>query len=86
MTSGTFFNPTGVFGSGTLTTGQEYSYTFNDAGAYDYFCSQHPASMKGTIKVVAPYEAAVLDRTWMCRTCQLSTFSGSTTCQRWNTG
>jgi plastocyanin len=40
------------FGSGTLLTGQSYSYAFTKVGSYDYICEIHP-SMKGTIVVVA---------------------------------
>lgn len=39
-----------TFGSDALTTGQSYSFTFNDGGTFDYKCSIHP-SMKGTIIV-----------------------------------
>lgn len=38
------------FDSRTLSPGKSYSYTFNDAGSYDYVCSIHP-NMKA--KVVA---------------------------------
>ena len=40
----------GAFESGDLTNGQSYSFTFNQAGNYPYYCSIHP-SMKGTIVV-----------------------------------
>lgn len=30
------------FRSGVLDTEDQFSYTFNDAGTYDYFCSIHP--------------------------------------------
>jgi plastocyanin len=43
-------NPQGAFNSGNLNTGQSYSFTFDTAGTYDYFCSYHPF-MKGTIIV-----------------------------------
>ena len=36
--------------SGGLDTGDHYSYTFTDAGSYEYFCSLHPF-MKGKIVV-----------------------------------
>ncbi len=36
--------------SGGLDTGDHYSYTFSDAGSYEYFCSLHPF-MKGKIVV-----------------------------------
>jgi len=38
------------FTSQTLNTGDTYSYTFTQAGTYDYYCSIHP-SMKGQIIV-----------------------------------
>ncbi len=39
-----------LFSSGTLGTGQSFSYTFNDTGVYGYSCSIHPF-MKGTVTV-----------------------------------
>lgn len=38
------------FGSGALTQGGEYSFTFSQAGTYDYHCAIHP-SMTGKIIV-----------------------------------
>ena len=38
--------------SGGLDTGDHYSYTFTDAGSYEYFCSLHPF-MKGKVVVTA---------------------------------
>ena len=40
----------GSFQSSDLSNGQNYSFTFNTAGTYDYICSTHP-SMKGQIVV-----------------------------------
>jgi len=40
----------GLFNSGTLTKGKNYTYTFTEPGTYNYICSLHP-SMRGTIKV-----------------------------------
>lgn len=41
-----------TFDSGTLTgLGQEFSYTFTQAGTNDYQCDVHPATMFGTITV-----------------------------------
>ena len=37
--------------SGTLNSGDTYSYTFNAAGTFDYHCSIHP-SMHGNVTVV----------------------------------
>jgi plastocyanin len=38
------------FKSGSLGMGETYSFTFDEAGKYPYFCSIHP-SMRGTITV-----------------------------------
>lgn len=40
----------GIFGSSILGRGQEYSFTFDKAGEYDYRCAIH-LSMKGKITV-----------------------------------
>ena len=50
VTSGTPGNPSGLFDSGNLGSGGSFSYTFNSAGSFKYFCSIHP-SMTGTITV-----------------------------------
>ncbi len=42
--------PSGVFDSSLLMAGLEYSFTFNDAGNYDYFCMVHPW-MTGSVTV-----------------------------------
>jgi plastocyanin len=39
-----------VFKSPALDTGEHFSYTFMDAGTFDYYCSVHPR-MTGTIVV-----------------------------------
>jgi plastocyanin len=39
-----------TFDSGILDPGKSYSYTFEEAGTFDYTCLIHP-SMKGTIVV-----------------------------------
>ena len=39
-----------VFDSGNLTEGQDFSFTFDEAGTFAYFCSVHP-TMRGTIVV-----------------------------------
>ena len=44
--------------SGGLDTGDHYSYTFTDAGSYEYFCSLHPF-MKGKIVVTGTKTAAL---------------------------
>jgi plastocyanin len=51
--SGTSHTTTAVDGewdSGVLEAGGSFSQTFTEAGAFDYFCSIHPA-MTGTITV-----------------------------------
>jgi plastocyanin len=50
VTSGTPGSPSGLFDSGNLGSGGTFSYTFNSAGSFKYFCSIHP-SMTGTITV-----------------------------------
>lgn len=39
-----------AFTSGTLNQGQSYSYTFNEAGTFEYYCKFHP-SMLGKVIV-----------------------------------
>jgi len=39
-----------VINSPSLSKGQTYSHTFNEAGTFEYYCSIHP-SMKGKIIV-----------------------------------
>lgn len=39
-----------VLDSGTLNQGQTYSYTFNDAGTFEYICAIHP-SMRAKVIV-----------------------------------
>lgn len=40
-----------MFKSNTLNQGQSYSFTFNKAGEYDYFCTIHP-NMTGKVIVM----------------------------------
>src|ERR671919_499950 len=40
----------GVFDSGMMGKGQSFSFTFDKAGEYPYFCSPHPG-MVGTVVV-----------------------------------
>ncbi len=44
-----------AFGSATslISTGQSFTFTFTAPGTYGYFCSIHPAWMKGTVIVKA---------------------------------
>lgn len=48
----TIASTTRAFKSPALDTGDHFSFTFRDAGVYDYFCSLHP-HMTGTIVVEA---------------------------------
>jgi plastocyanin len=48
---------TGAFDSKNLTTGQSFSFTFNQAGSFAYHCSVHPR-MVATIVVTAGGGAA----------------------------
>ncbi len=44
-------NPNGdAFQSGTLNEGETFSYTFDEAGTFDYYCEFH-AKMKGSVVV-----------------------------------
>ncbi len=43
-------NNSGLFDSGTFTTLRTWSYTFTQAGSYQYYCTLHP-NMVGTIIV-----------------------------------
>ena len=42
--------PSGAFDSSLLMAGMPYSFTFDDAGYYDYFCMVHPC-MVGSVTV-----------------------------------
>lgn len=48
----------GVFNSGNLNLNQQFSFTFNTAGTYDYHCNIH-TTMRGQVEVV-PEPASVL--------------------------
>jgi plastocyanin len=41
----------GKFDSGNLETGKTFSFTFDQAGTYSYFCAVHPATMRGRVQV-----------------------------------
>jgi plastocyanin len=49
VTSGTRGNPTGMFDE-TVQAGGTFSFTFEQPGTYDYFCSIHPG-MDGVVIV-----------------------------------
>ncbi len=52
ITSGTPDEPTGIFDSGLFDQDGTFSFTFNDAGDYAYYCTRH-TFMRGTMSVVA---------------------------------
>lgn len=43
--------PDGMFESGTLKAGGDFSFTFKTPGTYAYFCRLHPATMRGQVTV-----------------------------------
>lgn len=43
--------PDGTFDSGTISKGQNFDFTFAEAGEYPFFCAVHPATMTGVIAV-----------------------------------
>jgi plastocyanin len=49
-TSGADSKPDGMFDSGTLEPGKSFSFMFERAGEYPYFCTLHP-NMVGTVSV-----------------------------------
>lgn len=49
-TDHTIIDEGGLFNSGTIIPGKNFTYTFTTAGSYNYYCSLHP-SMRGTILV-----------------------------------
>lgn len=50
VTSGVPGTPSGLFDSGNIASNKTFSYTFTQAGTYNYFCKIHN-SMRGTITV-----------------------------------
>lgn len=53
VTSGSNGESDGTFDSGNVAPGEEFSYTFNEVGEFDYFCIPHVNSgMVGTVTVV----------------------------------
>ncbi len=51
VTSGNPGSPDGSFDSGNLGGGGSFSYTFNSAGTFKYYCKIHGSAMIGTITV-----------------------------------
>ncbi len=41
----------GAFNSGNINPGQTYSYTFNQAGPFEYSCTNHPGMTHGKVIV-----------------------------------
>lgn len=54
IASGTADAPTMLFGSGSMSEGDEYCLEFLRAGSYEYFCEEHPETMSGTVRVNEP--------------------------------
>lgn len=50
-TGGVTPSPDGRFDSSRLATDQTFSFTFDEPGAYPYYCSIHPATMRGEVRV-----------------------------------
>ena len=50
VTSGTRPNKDGKFDSGQMAANATFSFTFTDAGTFNYWCANH-SSMNGTITV-----------------------------------
>ena len=50
VTAGTRDNPTGLFESGNISADGTFSFTFEEPGTYEYFCSIHDG-MRGVIVV-----------------------------------
>lgn len=51
VTSGTVGSPNGIFDSGNMGSGGTFTYTFNNAGTFKYYCRIHGSMMTGTIVV-----------------------------------
>ena len=47
----TVTSTTGVFNSGSIEPGQTFSYTFNNAGTFEYSCTNHPSMQHGKVIV-----------------------------------
>jgi len=64
-TSGTPGSPNGLWDSGFLNQGQTFSYTFNTAGSFPYYCTAHGqcCGMTGTVNVTsAPMAQSAFSR------------------------
>jgi len=54
VTSGVPPTPNGMFDTGLQSAGFMFSFQFNSAGTFPYFCTRHGAMMVGTVNVAAP--------------------------------
>lgn len=45
-------SPKKGLGSDLLSNGESYSFTFNESGIYEYFCTPHASQMKAVVSVV----------------------------------
>ncbi len=43
--------PDGRFDSGEIPSGANFSFTFSETGTFLYYCSLHPATMRGVVNV-----------------------------------
>ena len=43
--------PDGKFDSGTIKAGENFAFTFREAGDFPFFCAVHPATMTGVVRV-----------------------------------
>lgn len=50
--AGVIQEPDGRFASEDLDQGARFEHTFDEAGTYPYFCSLHPATMRGEVRVI----------------------------------
>lgn len=51
ITSGTPGDPTGLFDHRDFGQGDAFSFEFDEAGTFRYFCANHPEGMRGTVRV-----------------------------------
>lgn len=49
--AGVTVKPDDRFDSGRVPTDDSFQHTFDDPGTYPYFCSLHPATMRGEVRV-----------------------------------
>ena len=49
--SHTVTSVSGAFDSGSIGPGKTYSYTFNQAGPFEYSCANHPSMTRGKVIV-----------------------------------